>query len=51
MNEESAYKTMKSGGVFNLVMGILIIVAGLAAGVALIVNGARLLARKSDLLF
>ncbi len=48
---EKIYKTMKSVGAFNLVMGILLIVSGIVAGVAVIVNGARLLSEKSDLTF
>ena len=48
---EKVYKTMKSVGAFNLVTGILLIVLGIAAGVAVIVNGAKLLNDKSDLTF
>lgn len=48
---EKIYATMKSVGVANLVVGIIIIAAGIAAGVSIIVNGARLLSKKSDLLF
>ena len=46
---EKVYKTMKS--VFSLVTGILLIVGGIAAGVAVIINGAKLLQAKSDLTF
>lgn len=48
---EKIYKTMKSVGAFNIVMGILIIVAGIAAGVLVIANGARLIRDKSELIF
>lgn len=48
---EKIYKTMKSVGVWNLVLGILLIVSGLLAGTFMIVNGAKLLRKKSDLLF
>lgn len=48
---EKVYKTMKSVGIGNLVLGIIIIVLGVGAGVAIIVNGAQLLKKKSDLLF
>lgn len=48
---EKIYHTMKSVGVWNLVTGILLIVAGIGAGVFMIVNGTRLLKKKSDLLF
>lgn len=48
---EKIYKTMKSVGIGNLVMGIIIIVTGIAAGVTIIVNGAKLLKSKSGVLF
>ena len=50
MNEK-AYKTMSGVGAGNLVLGIIVLVAGVTAGVLMIVNGARLLKRKSELLF
>ena len=49
--EERVYKTLKKTGASNLVIGILIVCFGIAAGVTIIVNGAKLLARKSDILF
>ncbi len=48
---EKIYNTMKSVGVWNLVLGIVLILSGLASGVFLIVNGAKLLKKKSELLF
>ena len=48
---EKIYHTMKSVGVWNLILGILLIVAGIVSGVLLILNGAKLLKKKSDLLF
>ncbi len=48
---EKIYHTMKSVGVWNLVMGILLIVAGIVSGILLILNGAKLLRKKSELLF
>lgn len=48
---EKVYKTMKSVGAFNLVIGILLIIGGIAAGVTVIINGAKLLNDKSDLTF
>jgi hypothetical protein len=48
---EKIYHTMKSVGVWNLVIGILIIVSGVISGVFMIVNGATLLRKKKDLLF
>lgn len=49
--EEKLYKKMKSVGVSNLVFGIVTIAFGIGAGVMMIVNGARLLAHKSDVFF
>jgi hypothetical protein len=48
---EKIYNTMKTVGVWNLVMGILLIVAGVVSGTLLILNGAKLLKKKSELLF
>lgn len=48
---EKIYGTMKSVGIWNLVLGILLIVSGLMAGIFMIVNGAKLLKKKSELLF
>lgn len=50
MNEK-AYKLMRSVGAGSIVIGIIILVTGIATGVLAIVNGARLLKRKSDLIF
>lgn len=48
---EQAYKTMKSVGVFNLIFGILTIAAGIGAGICMIISGAKLLKKKSNILF
>jgi len=48
---EKIYNTMKSVGVWNLVLGIVLILSSLTAGVFLIINGVKLLRKKSDLLF
>jgi hypothetical protein len=48
---EKIYHTMKSVGVWNLVLGILLIIAGIVSGILMIFNGAKLLKKKSDLLF
>jgi hypothetical protein len=48
---EKIYNTMKSVGVWNLVLGILFIIAGAVMGSLMILNGARLLKKKSELLF
>lgn len=48
---EKVYKTMRSAGVTNIVIGSVIITAGLAAGILAIVSGAFLLKRKSEITF
>ena len=49
MNEK-IYKTMGNTGVGSLVLGIVILVTGVVSGVMMIINGARLLKQKSDIL-
>lgn len=49
MNEK-IYKTITRTGACNLAVGIITLVTGIAAGVLLIVGGARLLKRKSEIL-
>ncbi len=51
MQDEKIYKTMSSVGIWNLVLGIVTILVGALTGAALIVNGARLLKRKSEIMF
>lgn len=48
---EKIYITMKSVGVWNLVIGILLIIAGIASGVLMIIGGGKLLKKKSEILF
>ncbi|MGN8631431.1 hypothetical protein ACTNEW_07565 [Blautia sp. HCP3S3_G3] len=49
MNEK-IYKTMSGTGVSSLIVGIVVLVTGVTAGVMMIINGARLLRRKSEIL-
>lgn len=49
--EEKIYKTMKSAGSMNIVLGIITIIMGITTGVLLIVNGGKLIAGKSKILF
>ncbi|MCD7826001.1 MAG: hypothetical protein LUH14_08580 [Clostridiaceae bacterium] len=48
---EKIYNTMKSVGIFNIVLGILMIVSGIGFGILVVTKGAGLLRRKSDLMF
>ena len=45
------YKTMSTVGGGNIALGIVVLVTGLAAGILIIVSGARLLKRKSEIMF
>lgn len=48
---EKAYKSMNLMGTVNIVLGITMIVTGLATGIIAIVGGARLLKHKKELTF
>lgn len=49
MNEK-IYKTMSSTGACSLAVGIIVLATGIVTGVMIIVNGARLLKKKSEIL-
>ena len=49
--EEKTYKTMGSSGILSLVIGIIICILGVGAGIAMIINGGRLLKGKNDIMF
>jgi hypothetical protein len=49
MNEK-IYKTMSRTGACSLALGIITLVAGITAGVMMIVSGAALLKKKSEIL-
>ena len=49
--EEKTFKLMIRGGILDITVGIVVLVTGIAAGVLLIVNGARMLAHKKNLIF
>ena len=48
---EKIYHTMKAVGIGNLIMGIITILLGCFTGAFMIVNGVRLLKKKSDFAF
>lgn len=48
---EKIYTTMKSVGTTNLVLGIIVMLVGIGTGIAIIACGAKLLHKKSDVLF
>lgn len=49
MNEK-VYKTMARTGACSLAVGIVTLVIGIASGILMIIGGARLLKRKSEIL-
>lgn len=49
--EERTYKVMGGAGAMNIVLGVVVLVTGIASGVLLIVGGAKLLNGKSRILF
>ena len=49
MNERT-YKTIENVGAGSLVIGIITIVVGLTLGIITIINGARLLKKRSDIM-
>ncbi|MCI8859536.1 MAG: hypothetical protein HFI71_08465 [Lachnospiraceae bacterium] len=50
MNEK-VYKTMSVAGAGNIAIGIVILVSGITCGILAIVSGAKMLKRKSDIIF
>ena len=47
---ENLYKTVSGAGAGNLALGIITLVTGIVTGILMIVNGARLLKGKSDIM-
>ncbi|MCI9446810.1 MAG: hypothetical protein HFH36_05370 [Lachnospiraceae bacterium] len=50
MNEKT-YKTMTVAGAGNIAVGIVVLVCGIVCGILTIVSGAKMLKRKSDIIF
>lgn len=51
MQDEKIYKTVASASIWSLVLGIVSVICGTLLGTAMIVNGARLLKKKSKIMF
>mgnify|MGYP006981374353 FL=1 len=49
--EEKIYKIMRGAGALNIVLGVISLVVGIAAGVLLIISGGKLVSGKSRILF
>lgn len=50
MNEK-VYKTMVQCGAGSIAIGIVVLVTGITTGVLMLISGARLLKRKSEITF
>lgn len=48
---EKIYKIMNATGAGSIAVGVVVLVSGVVCGVLAIVNGARLLRNKSDIIF
>lgn len=48
---ENTYRTISNAGIWSLVLGIVAICTGIAIGVMMIVNGAKLIKAKTGLTF
>jgi len=48
---ENTYNSMKHAGIWDLILGIVAATVGVAVGVLLIINGAKLLKAKSEIIF
>jgi hypothetical protein len=51
MEEEKIYKVVRTTGAWDLAIGIVTIVFGLAAGIVLVISGAKLLLSRSKIMF
>ena len=48
---EKVYKTMTRCGAGSIAVGIIVLVTGITTGILMLVSGARLLKRKSEITF
>ena len=48
---EKIYNIMKNSGIASIIIGIIMIIFGLAAGIVSIVYGSKLLLKKDDIVF
>ncbi len=49
--EEKTYKVMGKSGAFGITAGIILICGGIAVGVMMVINGAKLLAQRTKIMF
>ncbi len=51
VEEEKIYKVVRTTGAWDLAIGIVTMVFGLAAGIVLVISGAKLLMSRSKIMF
>ena len=51
IEHEKIYRSMKITGAFSIVMGIVLLVIGVAVGIGNLICGIHLLKKKSDITF
>ena len=51
VEEEKIYKVVRTTGAWDLAIGIVTMVFGLAAGIVLVISGAKLLRSRSKIMF
>ena len=49
--KEKLYKTVANSAIWNLVMGIVMLVTGITSGVLLLISAVRLMSSKGDITF
>lgn len=49
--QEKFYKLMGRAGGGNIALGVVVLISGVVCGILMIVNGAKLLKRKSEMIF
>lgn len=49
--EEKIYKTMNGSGAMSITVGVVTLVTGIVCGTLMIIGGAKLLAKKTKILF
>ena len=48
---EKIYNVMKNSGIVSIVIGVVMIILGLATGIVSIIYGSKLLLKKDDIVF
>ncbi len=48
---EKIYNVMKNSGIVSIIIGVIMIILGLATGIVSIIYGSKLLLKKDDIVF